>query len=516
VLWTLMQASTESATDVPLLPLVTSVLRFIPTLITDGQVFGNYSAVSAGGLFAALIPAFVIDVWRGKNRLPVLMWGICLVFLLFPVFCSVFNGFSYPSARWCYMLTFFYIWAGVAVLDGEQFSRADFRLQYKWGFSAVFGLFILCLVIGGYFFKTQSIGGVTSAVVNLGIMYYAAQLLFQDSAANEHGWKKTQRRLLLLVILNLPCIYLIHFYPLNNGALNNYVDTDVSYQQYHTSTQRNIADIQREDTTFFRSDQGNFITLDGTITQFHWPANESVMYGTRTMTTYLSTLDSDVTDFYKAVCDNQNYMLRVIEYGNDNRSRLNYLTGVKYFTAKFDSVARYAGYGFAPWRTEDDVQILKNEYEPSLGYVYPEVIFNSRFGEYSYLDREQIMMQVAVVDDGYDGAAAETNPQSLQLDTEEISCEFQAGDGLIVENNTITVNKANAVLTLKPEPIENSEVYVLFDNFSRIPPSYEDKREQTLGEEPSKLQRDSFALGNLAYQSYGNFDIRVGANGINK
>lgn len=516
-LWAVLRTSKESSASVTLLPLPGNALQFFPALITGRQMFGNYSAISTGGVFAALIPAFVIDFRQKRNRLPVSMFALNMLFLFFPVVCSVFNGFSYPTGRWCYMLAFFYIWAGISVLDLEKFQRTDYRAQYKWGLGILFGLFSVSLVISGCFFNVLTVPSLSVAIINLAFVCCTGWILLSGKSGKKASHlARTERLLLLLTAVNIACVYLVHHYPLYGSTLDNYTDIGQSYRQYSDSTQRSIASLQKEDRSFYRSDQGNFITLNSYTTVFHFPANESIMYGVRSVTTYMSSLDADTADFYKAVCNNQNYIVRVIEFGNDNRSRLNYLTGVKYFTAKNDQGAAYASYGFAPWSTDGDIQILKSKFEPSLGYVYSRVISDSRFEEYSYLDREQILMQAAVVDDDYKGIAAEADAQQLQLHTEEVPCEFLPGNGLTIEDGTITVSSANATLTLKPSLIENSEVYVFFKNFTREPLTYEAKQEQTLGDDPTRLQRDRFALNNLSYQPYANFELAISAGNIQK
>lgn len=514
VFYTLINANKTSGVQINVFHVLKDAFRYIPSYISNFEINANYSYTSLSMICIAMIPAMIIDFKRKLNRLPALMTFICAVMAAFPFFGSVFNAMSYSVGRWCYMFAFFFVWAGVSALDLEKFKDFEYKKSYKFIFSVMIIIFAVSLVLAKMIFNVFPDENLYIALLNIAFL-----VIFAGVVCSDARYLKAPKTfiILFLVIFNLGLVYSVDFAPNLSDELSKYMDAGKPYKQYSISAQRVGTEI--DDMDFYRIDQAENSTPTGYTLFTHTPANENMFYGTRSIYSYISTIDNRIFDYHKALCNSAGYYRRICTNSNDNRSRINFLQGVKYFIGNNRNrgviSSQYAGYGFKKYKTVDGVEVLKNRYDASLGYVFKNTISQSNFIKYDYLDREQVMMQACVVSDSEETQTPEINKNDIYLDSKKIDYEIKSEKDLKLSNNKINVESKDSRLTIKTDRIENSEVYVVFKNLIKKPLPYQLYKNSCL-ESESKIEKSKFDAQNISYHPYGNFNIYINKLGITK
>ena len=498
----LSQASTDSGVTISFFHTLKQYLMFIPVMLNGTQFFGNYSATAVGGIFIALVPAMFIAFRKKEYRLPIILFLVNVIFALSAFLCSMLNGFSYAVGRWFYSFAFFFIWAGLNAWEAKAEPDLDFVPKYRRGV-LITGTVIIANVILAGLAGALNVTNLLITMVSVGFFALFALLFSAETPVFRH----TDRIILAAVSLNLAVFWLLLWNPLTSAEYTNFIDLGTAEREYDRSMLREAANI--EDDDFYRVDYIERIRRNGEYaigTTF--VANEQMYTDVPSVKCFLSYIDSDWRAFDEALCNNMNYYARVKSFGTDNRSRMNFLLGVKYFIAT-ENNSGYAGYGSDLYGTGDLGNIYSYSHDPAIGYVYPYVFDENTFYNYFYTDREQILMQAAVVENSYDGNVPELEENALSLNTNELDYEIIETDGVDIQNGTLIVTKENGSFRIRVTDLENCELYLYFDELIRIPVDLDDLREAELGEDPGPLTLARFLLRNMTYHDDGDFVVTM-------
>lgn len=506
VLYSLIYANKSSGVDINVFLRLKDLFRYIPSYVSNIDINGNYSFTAISMICTAMIPAMIIDFRRGLNRLSTLMALLCAIMAAFPIFGSIFNAMSYSVGRWCYMFAFFFVWASVSTLDFEKFKEKEYNKSYRIIFSVMLIVIGLSLVLAKIFFNVFPDKNLYVGLTNLVFLVVLASVL-----CNIDNRKKIYKTttVLILTALSLGLTNVILYSPnLSNDLSLNYLDVGQPYKQYSNSAQR--VGIKIDDGDFYRVDQIENSTPTGYTSFTRTPANESIFFGHRTIYSYISTIDNRIFEYNKALGNSAGYYRRVCTNSNDNRSRMNFIQGVRYFIGndkeKNIEVSQYAGYGYKKYNNIDGIEVLKNKYKASLGYVFENNISESDWMKYGYFDREQIMMQACVVSDYSESKASKINLENINLNTQNISYEIVSEDGLRFMNGKIKVMSGDSRLTISTDEVKDSELYIVFKNLQRKPLTYEEYKDYSFrNKEKTEIQDDTFDAKKLSYYPYGEF-----------
>jgi uncharacterized membrane protein YfhO len=211
------------------------------------------------------------------------------------------------------------------------------------------------------------------------------------------------------------------------------------------------------------------------------PPNESMWWKSKPLYVYSSRLPEKMLEFNRLLGNNYGYSKRVFMLSNDNRAGLDYLCGVKYFLGDDkkndrDGSDEYAGYGFEFYKDIDGVNVFKNKHDVSLGYVYDRYITESDFDQLDRLEREQVLLQAAVLPDDEDAEGLErVSPSDIETAVKDIPYEITATDGADIEDGKIVTDKDDASFTISIGDVENSQLVVSFDGLLRGPDEKQSK-----------------------------------------
>ncbi|MDE6567681.1 MAG: YfhO family protein, partial [Lachnospiraceae bacterium] len=295
---------------------------------------------------------------------------------------------------------------------------------------------------------------------------------------------------------------------------------------YISNSIRAVEKIPEDD--FYRIDTVDYPSNTGdNVPYSHTPANMALYWDAPAISEYLSTVDSGWLEFNHLLGNNSGYFRRMCTYSNDNRARMDFLLGVKYFLGSdskkeiASDYSKYAGYGFRKNSKSKGVAILKSAYNAGLGYVYDSVIADTDLLNYSQLEREQILMQSAEVKEEDLDTLQRTPKQSLSEisleNTKQIPYQLSAGDGMKLSGNGFSLEKPSTLTIQLNQTVTNSEIYVVFKNLKKQNFNKEKLWKMSLQEQAGdKLQRNQFNLSRMSRVDYGNFSITITRGGITK
>lgn len=465
--YALLNCSTSSGIDIHILPTLKELLLYVPSLTTKTEVISYFSFTGVNALFTLLIPFALFGLKTKEKRLPCIMFLFSFLMVVFPLWGSFMNAFSYASGRWCYALAFFFVWMGIE--QWEQFrSMTDKMKRILLGW---IGIILIMTMVAGVIFGVISSEDMAFSFFEMGFMLF---ILINH--------KMEMQRILVMLVLDIGIGYCIQFSPFGDASMNSiteFAGIGESYERYEDSVLRGSKAIQDDD--YYRVDYAEHMaTYDDKYLLSCMPSNESVYWDTRTICGYYSTIEDSVFQYNKQVLNSQNYCRRTSVFSNDNRSRLNFLQGVKYYLQEKENpnelidTSEYAGYGFVPYKTKKGTKIKKSKYNSGLGYVLPKVISTTEYEQQSPLKSEQTMMQAAVLeeDDIKSSKVENLTVNSTELQYEDTEVDYELSERTTVKwkgSNAFDVATEQDKIFLSVPELKNVELYVEFKNLKRVP-----------------------------------------------
>lgn len=444
----IFDASTDSSTDTSsILFGLGYYIEFGKRLLGQGMT-DDYLDIGVPVIILLLLPIAVKKI--SKSETGTIMTIILFPMMLLPFFCSMFNAFGYPTLRWSYTFIFFAVWAAVNVLDLQELRKRNNLLLMAVSLVVVAIWSMWPIMIHGLSFETPT-------------SFFVPWNLFAG--------------IVILLCIGLGRKYLVVFFTLGallvgwNWSFYKNIDDFMSNgridEHLKTSTQR--VGSQINDAEFYRIDQVDGITLHH---EMKFPANENAWWQNKVLYTYDSKLPARLFDYNKSVGNDYGYFKRVYVLSNDNRMGLDYLAGVRYYLGDdlkngWTGSDEYAGYGFEYFDTIDEVRIYKCRYDTSLGYAYDRCIPESEYMKLSRLEREQALMQAAVVPDGTKTDTVQISHSDIETDIRDITYNVAGKSGAVVKGNMITTEVEDAYIDLNVQDVKNSQLILSFDNLQR-------------------------------------------------
>lgn len=505
MLFTLLNAAKTSGVDYSFTLTLREIFRYIPSLLCNNDVSGNYSYTGVNSLLTLMVPLMFLKLRDRKTRVPIILFFFCFLMTAFPLWGRLMNAFSYSVGRWCYILAFFYVWASITCLnDFKNLNDSQKKLCITWT------LFLAVLILCSRVFTPA----ITTANAAIGLANVAFMLLFLL------GNHLNAVKQFILLIFNIGISYLLMFSPYCGDAITNYLDIGQCYAAYNNSVLRAYHTI--DDPDYFRVDFNEHILPDGKKYPYaNTPANENLFWASHTLSGYLSTLDSNISQFNKDMANAGATYRRMCTYSNDNRCRLNFLEDVKYFLTEHSE--DYAGYGYEKIQSHDGVQILKAKSDSALGYVYTSVMPESEYNTYSSLNKEQLLMQYAILeDDLLSSINSDTLSASRQtapvLDTAEVPYQISSASSVKIKGNSFNVTASSDKLVLTIPKCRDSELYLLFKGLEKTPYTLKKLRKLSQGSDKNNSAYDilKFNAGYMSYHPYGNFTYYVKKDNVCK
>ena len=455
-------SSTESATDTSsLLFGINYYIGFGERLLGRGMT-DDYLDIGLPVLVLMLLPVAVRFINRKSTH--IVMTIILFIMMLLPFFCSMFNAFGYPTLRWTFTFLFFAVWAAMDVFDMEKLRQRSSMIIMACALAAT-----ALWTLAAPFTDAVTFGPTATFFVpwNIfaGLVILLCIKLDIKAIVSRPGFREK-----LIIFFTLGAIIVGWNWAFLHHA-KDFLRNNQINQQLEQSTQRvgNMID----DDGFYRIDQVDGLTLHH---QMKYPANENTWWQTKTLYIYNSKLPARLLEFNKDVGNNYGYLKRVYVLSNDNRMGIDTLVGVKYFLGDdlkngYFGSDQYAGHGFEFRENIDGVNIFENRYDVGLGFAYDKCISESEFLKLSRLEREQALLQAAVVPDDEKTDVQKVTAADIETDITEMPFEVKGSDGAEVtigeDGGTIKTDKDNASFDLEVKDVKDSQLIVSFDDLQR-------------------------------------------------
>lgn len=501
-------STTESASDgYGLLYSAGYYLGFGKYLLTQTVSEAFADSYSYLGLSAIALMAVPVAFRKfSLKSTPAIMTIICGIMFVFPFFSSAMNGFGYCSSRWFFMAAFFLLWAGVDAFELSKLAETKNTVLMIMALAVMF-LWTIGLEQLGLVPETET-DDKLFVMLNLFSGLAAVLVILAAGKKEKTGWKS-------ICIVGICAFAAIGCWNIAfQDHTSNFLKDSGIYKELKTSTQRVSSQIK--DDGFYRVDQVNGIHNNRMLSK---PANENLWWKTRNLYIYDSKIPADMIRLNGLVGNNYGYAERVFMLSNDNRMGLDFLMGVKYFLGN-DTVSQhftpdnFAGYGFKKSEVIDGVTVWKNKYDAGLGFGYDACISETEFNKLSRLEREQALLQAAVLPDNTikgNQLGRELKADDIETKISPVKFTMKPGENTTISSGMITAAAENATFTIVPKDVPAGQIIVSFDGFERMYDDGSGGNNLVLYVGDSKIEKSNWRKNNnQTLVGLNHYDINLG------
>ncbi len=338
------------------------------------------TAITTISVSALILPALVLFFSGSFRKKLSLKLGLLfsLLFLMVPVFGYIFSGFSTVNNRWTF--AFIFLLAVVMMLEFDQI-RTITKRQYAVlaGLTVLYGI---CWLAVSPHKKAYAFAFVILAAIVILIGVFRRFFTLSPRA-----WR--------CALIGVLCVTVAASgYFMYNGANGNLIDQFASASSVNSyfsgSRYQHLANI--EDDSFYRTD---------TNMMYNNYNNTAVALGYNGVSQYSSTIGSDVISYF---IESESTGISAVNrtLSMDNRAAQEALADVKYFITERgnDSSVPYG------YEKDDALSANSNYYDIyvnqnmlSIGYTYDSLMPLSEYEGLSALEKQQVQLKQAVVDD---------------------------------------------------------------------------------------------------------------------
>ena len=391
------------------------------------------------------LSAVIIMFLKGKKYFgEKLLFVVLTAFALIPFFGYVFNGFGYVTNRWIFAYSFLnaYIFAKVF----PEFKKLDFSERRRT--ALIMLLFTLLPLIAA---DTRNSQGYCSTAV---LMLTAVFILCADF-----------KRLPLELSAMLLYFIFIGSITFSMWGLGSPDETDTSlekYASYHEPGQ--IIEKQNSDKAIDAAgDEGYYRIREIDVSSM---TNSALNRKYAIPGRYFSLLNNGISSFLQEMYYNTTLDYRFT--GSENRSILDALLSVKYYTVKQGSEDKlpfnYRNKA-AEAETYDGVAgAYAADIALPIGYTYDSIIPERDFYQLSAEERQEAMLEGAVTPEGDGDGLPETE---LSFSSESVLKNIEVESGKVdIEDGCFVVRSGMSVLRLELDSIGSAETCVVVKGLS--------------------------------------------------
>ena len=390
------------------------------------------------GFTPVAVPALLCGVFRkSKEKWHKILLLLYLVFLSFPVFGYIFNGFAYVANRWIFAVSFlvcFYLASNAEVL--AKLTGKKHAL-----------LVLLCILFALTVIMIEE-SGTKNAKAGL-IVLFAALILIRLFG----NTKASSAVLIFTTILGV----IVNGYFKYSASEGSYI-TD--FWDFGTALTRleggdcYAADLI-DDPGFYRINSAR----NGTISyNYNYPIYKDF----KTTNVYWSMVPGLWRDFLQS---NMAYEFTVNTFtGLESRAMLLPFFAAKYYTVNED-FAYQVPYGFhivgkAPAEYGSWIGLYQTENYLPLGFTYNSCISEEEYLAQSPAQRQQTMLQAAVIKENDMGKDLEDVEHcSPAFNDADIPFAVIGNENVELSDHSIVTKEENSSITLKGDFPANTELY---------------------------------------------------------
>lgn len=478
--------------------------NLLPGIISDTST-GYFTFIS----LSAVAYVSLLLIFFQRKKYTQLKIGILIftIFLIFPFFGHMLNGFSYVSNRWVWGISFI---VGIMVIKMTP-SLLNPRLRHIAIIAFVTLIYFLsCCLIKN---SRQNTALLSFAVLAFFLIFIGMGAVFQKT--NILSAKKMSiylhSGLLVFCLISIFSNALYRYSTFEKSYISEFIPSGEALSILTDTITPVVNKIG--DSSFYRYE--DYMGKDQNIY-----LNSALLSGLNSTNYYFSLENGNISNFLmENSLDVRTYQKY---YGVDNRMMLQALASIKYTIIKRGEEATLSS-GFrklvSSYTAEDGTiyDAYENENVLPLGYTYSSYITLDRYEEMTDLERQQAMLQGVVLEKNTDFIPQTTLSFSdLSINYEPV-IDADKTDDISFEHGKIIVKKKNAKLTLElSQEIAECETYVSFQNLKYTGLSPKDCYTDKAWKELSKMEQNKISYESERYVEPSTVSIQVKSKDVSK
>lgn len=385
--------------------------------------------------------------WKDKFSLKA-AFIVGTVFLLFPFFGSVLNGFGYATNRWVWAYSF-----TVAMIVVSQFPTLLRRGKgMVWG---AIGTTLLCMVPTFYVRIGRTREKIVAAAV---VLLIVAVLLCGIAILSRRRKNRVEIILLAVMTANIFLSMYSYYSPLAGDYLKNCGDWGEAWQDVSDGPLCVLEGMEEEKIVGVRVDTANMSLADVRV-------NSAMLKKVNSVPFYFSMINGSSAMFLHEMqlptpLENQYVSL-------DGRAILSSLLGVRYQIARLGEETELS-YGYNSFIQERDGYVVYGtDNALPLAFLYDYIVGEEDYNTLDVVERQQIMMQAAVIAEEERDKVGEM-PMMKSGEAEychwDSSYQIEDVQGVSIQGNRYEVTQEGAFIQLHTDCSQAVERYFLFEN----------------------------------------------------
>ena len=427
-------------------PSLFSYGKRLPTklLISFFSPPGNTGYSSKYGFVPLAFLAVIIFYMKKGNRMLKYLFALYTAFCIFPFAGLVFSGFSVVINRWGFMYALL-----VAFITACMLSKLRTLSRRELGILFIGMLPLVAIII---FDSEYPVASAPVGMIMLLISYIL--ILFTNENLQIISPKYFKPAMLLLCIVSIIVNSHLQYTIGDTEVHENFIPQGEVLKEI-TSTPLCAAE-SIDDDSFYRVATTEIETKN---------INSSLIMDFSGINIFASTVDGSFVDFNHAMANSTWTM--ILYKGFDNRTFLNTLANVKYFTTT-DEFEEYIPYGYIHLKdktiNDNNYSIYENQYALPFGYTYSKTVTEEELVSLPAIKQQEILLNAASVAKA--DSSLNVSAASLPSTAKEIELlGFEGSKGIEFKDNKILITKENASITLYFESLPDSETYIEYTGY---------------------------------------------------
>lgn len=432
-----------------------------------------------------LIAVFILFMKKGKKyTFYKIAFGMCVIFLVLPIFGSLMNAGSYVVNRWIWAFSMLIAYIFVIIYPEL------FHLSRKEKLSLIFlccGYTLLCLMRTE--FRTTQM-----AIMQIILLISLLALICGDYLEGPKFKRLWEYLIISCIFLGILANGILRYAWFGSNYVNSFVDSGQAWNLIHDDLpSREIEKMP--DAKIVRYDS---------LGELEPMYNTAMNHGINGTDFYFSLANGSITRYFDELLVNVEMEHRY--KGVDERTILEYLSGVKYCIAGEESYD-FIPYGYNKKIVEKDNYIVyENEDALGITYTYSSYLTYEEYEELSAIQKQQAMMQCAIVkESGLDKAEPVYNDQ-------ELNYRMETEDGIQILEDRIIVTDKNANLHVIIDTLAESEIYLVWNDIIYERGDGTDQNQTTLAymRNGSKKNQILYATEHPFYHGRDDYIVNLG------
>lgn len=378
-------------------------------------------------------------------------YACAVIGLLTPFVGYALNGFSYTTSR--YIWGFNFLTAVVAAASwNDLFQVTKKQLEY-----IVMGIavYLCAMVYAGISLNYNIISAFVFGIA-------AILLIWFGKKAGKESLKIIQPMVLLILLLS---ILLNADYCYSKRGLSTalrYINYEKAYNFFYENEAELIRQVSEDE----------FIRYTGSSITDNAQLNSGV-----SSTQYFWSLSNGVITEYLSELGNLDNYSTFKYYDLDDRTILNTLASMKYYSVLQSNEMPLLPYGYKKIpENSEHYDLFENQYVLPFGYTYSCVLYRDRFEALNMAEKEDAMLQTAVLENGT--ATKLTLSAPVDEFSSEIKYSMEMSENVEYREGEFLCKTTPAQITLNFEKISGKEVCLLLDNIEYLAPDNNSEAEK--------------------------------------